>query len=192
MNFGRENAGAKPDEGVTIYGGFCSARFSAPAMSRDNPSKGVRLADVSQHQRYGNVWSCPRMPQLLTDSTLFLHHHANDYQDHKARLAGQPSRVETWITSFASPRSAAGLKGRPSVTRSRATSVSSSSSIAVALASVCTNAESQVSEGFICSSGSLEEEDEKCGYPSQDRDILRKRAREMAGVRGQTLVHYIF
>ena len=101
-------------------------------------------------------------------------------------------RVETWITSLTSTRSAVGLKGWSSVIRPRATGISSASSTAaVTLATVCTNAESQVSKGFL-SSGGLEEEDEKSGHSSRDRDILGKRAREMAEVRGQTLVHYIF
>jgi hypothetical protein len=123
------------------------------------------------------------MPQSLAESTLFLHNLANDFKDHEAGLP-ELHRVETWITSHTSTRSAAGLKGWASVTgmrtRSRATSVSSASSIAVTLATVCTNAGS---------SGGLEEQDGKSEQPSRDRDILGKRARQTAEVRGQTLVH---
>jgi len=131
----------------------------------------------------------------LTDSTLILHNCFNDSEDIKA--CPEPSelhRVETWITSLASTRSAADLKGWSSFTRSRATSVSSASSIAFTLATVNTKAESQVSEGFSCRRGGLEEKekDEEYGYPSQGRNLPRKRAREMAEVRRQTLVHDIF
>jgi hypothetical protein len=124
------------------------------------------------------------MPHLLTESTLTVHNCVNDFEDYKARqlLSSELHRVKTWITSLAGP----------SVTRSRTTSVSSASGIASTLATINTNAESQVSKGSVSRCGSLEEEDEKCGYPSQDRDILGKRAREMAGVREQTVVHYIF
>ena len=124
------------------------------------------------------------MPHSLAESTLFLHNLANDYKDHRAGLP-ELHRVKTWITSHVNTRSAAGLKGWASVTgtRSRATSVSSASSIAVTLATVCTNAGS---------SGGLEEEDEKSEHPSQDRNILGKRTREVAEVCGQTLIHYIF
>ncbi|KAF8499774.1 hypothetical protein F5888DRAFT_111124 [Russula emetica] len=105
------------------------------------------------------------MPHLLTESTLTVHNCVNDCEDYKARqiLSSELHRVKTWITSIA----------RPSVTRTRATS----------LATINSNAESQVSEGSVCRCGSLEKEDEKCGYPSQDREILGKRAREMAGSR---------
>jgi hypothetical protein len=162
----------------------------------------VRLADVSQRP-YADL--LPRleafvpMPLMeLTESTLSLH---NLHKDYKARKARQESselhRVETWIASLTSTRSAAaaGLKRWFSVTRSRAASESSGSSIALTLATVCTNAESQVPESLVSRCGGLEEEDEKSGYPSQDGDILGKRAREVemadSEVRGQTLVHYI-
>ncbi|KAN0105671.1 hypothetical protein V8E52_010790 [Russula decolorans] len=130
------------------------------------------------------------MPDLLTESTLRWYNLANDLKDHKTGLP-ELHRVEMWITSLASRRSAAGLKGRSSVTRPRATSVSSASSIALTLATVCTNAESQMSKGFADRRGGLEEEegDEKCEHPSQhpsqDRGTLGKRARKMAGSRAK-------
>ena len=106
------------------------------------------------------------MPLSLTESTLRVHNLGNDIENFEAGVP-ELHRVETWITSHAS------LKGMgPPSTRSRATSVSSASSIAVTLATVCTNG-SRVSRGFI-SSGGLEEEDENCEYPSQDRDVLGK------------------
>jgi hypothetical protein len=136
------------------------------------------------------------MPDLLTESTLRWYNLANDLKDHKTGLP-ELHRVEMWITSLASRRSAAGLKGRSSVTRPRATSGSSASSIALTLATVCTNAESQTSKGFAGRRGGLEEEegDEECEHPSQvcqDRATLGKRARKMTGVREQSRVHYIF
>ena len=143
------------------------------------------------------------MPDLLTESTLRWYNLANDYNDHKAGLT-ELHRVEMWITSLASRRSAAALKGRSSVTRPRATSVSSASSIALTLPTVCTNAESQVSKSFTGRRRGLEEdeeeeeeeevkeeeeedEDERCEYLSQDRGTLGKRARKMARVRGHKL-----
>ena len=75
-------------------------------------------------------------------------------------------------------RSAAGSKkGRSSVAPRR---VLSSSRVARP-AAVRTYAESQVSKGSISNNG-VEEEDEKYGLPSQDRDILGKRAWVMAEV----------
>lgn len=129
------------------------------------------------------------MPNSLTESSLYFHHLVTEF---KVPFVRQESRVETWITSLTSTRSAAGWKGRSSVTRSRATSVSSASRIAYALSTVCTDARSQVSESFSRKCSGLEEEDEKCGNPSQDRDILGKRARKVAEVRGQTSIHCIF
>jgi len=124
------------------------------------------------------------MPLSLTESTLCVHNFATDYENFKAGLP-ELHRVETWVTSHA------GEMGWSSITRPRTASVSSASSIAVTLPTVCTNAGSQVSKGFICGGG-LEEENEKCEYPNQDRNILGKRARQVAEVRGQTLVHNIF
>jgi hypothetical protein len=122
------------------------------------------------------------MPHLLKESTLLLHNLCHDLEAFTAQQerqepaeAAELRRVETWITSLATR--SAGLKGWSSVTRPRATSVSSASSIAVTLATVCTNAGS---------SGGLEEEDEKSEYPSQDRNILRKRTRQMAEVRANS------
>jgi hypothetical protein len=119
------------------------------------------------------------MPHLLTESTLLLHNLCHDYKAFMAHQERQEPaelrRVETWITSLATR--SADLKGLFSVTRPRATSVSSASSIAVTLATVCTNAGS---------GGGLEEEDEKSEYPSQDRNILGKRARQMAEVRANS------
>lgn len=119
--------------------------------------------------------------KIISSHKLF-HNFFNDLKAHKARQ--KPSelhRVETWITSPASTRSA-GLKGRSSVTRSSATT----------LATVYANTESQVSKGSICRHGDLEEKDEERGFPSQDRGILGKRARKTVEVPGQTLVCYIF
>jgi hypothetical protein len=76
-----------------------------------------------------------------------------------------------------------GLKGRSrsSVTRRRSTTSTKA----------YTNAESHLSEGSICRCGGLEEEDEdedeECEHPSQDRNMLGKRARKMAEVRRQKL-----
>ncbi|KAI0283694.1 hypothetical protein BGY98DRAFT_1093785 [Russula aff. rugulosa BPL654] len=75
-------------------------------------------------------------------------------------------------------RSAVGWKKGRSVAR-RPTRVPSASSVAFTSAPVYTNAESHVSKGSISSDG-LEEEDEICGYPSQDRDVLAKRPRAIA------------
>lgn len=132
------------------------------------------------------------MPNSLTELRLLLHNVANDFEGYKRQESSELRRVETWIKSLASTRPAAGLKRWPFAARSRAPSESSASSVALTLATVCTNAESQVSEGLICKYGGHREEDEECEYPSQSRDILGKRAREKAEVRRQTLVHYIF
>lgn len=132
------------------------------------------------------------MPNSLTESRLLLHNVANDFEGYKRQESSELHRVKTWIKSLASTRSAAGLKSWPFAARSRATSVSSASSVALTLATVCTNAESQLSEGFICKNGGHKKEDEECEYPSQNRDILGKRAREKAGVRRQTLFHDTF
>ena len=123
------------------------------------------------------------MPQL-TELTLSWHH--NSYKANKARKEhSELDRVQTWITSITSMRSAARKKGR-SVAHRR----TRASSVAFTSAPVYTNAESHVSKGSISSDG-LEEEDENCGYPSQDRDVLAKRPRAMAEVRGKTLIQYI-
>jgi hypothetical protein len=94
-------------------------------------------------------------------------------------------RVQTWITSVASMRPAAGSKkGRSSVTRRRDNRAPSGPRVARS-AAVHTNAESQVSKGFVPGDG-LEEEDENCRYPNQGRDIAGKRPREMMEVREKT------
>lgn len=154
----------------------------------------VQLADVSRHPNgrkplttFGAVPR--RMPNSLTESSLYFHQLCTEFRLSRMR---QESRVETWITSLTSTRSAAGRKGQSSVTRSRATSASSASSIAYTLATICTDAGSQVSESYSRKCSGLEEEDEERGNPSQDRNILGKRARKVAEARGQTLVHCIF
>jgi hypothetical protein len=77
MNFGRENTEAKPDGAGLIS-----------AMSRDGINKGVRLADVNQYPTVRKpltpFGAIPRMPHLLTQSTLMLHNVANDLEEYKA------------------------------------------------------------------------------------------------------------
>ena len=80
-----------------------------------------------------------------------------------------------------------GVKGQSSIIRPRAARVSSVSNIAFTSAPAYTNAEIRVSKGPIRGGGL--EENKNCGYPSQDRNILGKRARKVAEVRGKTLVH---
>jgi hypothetical protein len=127
---------------------------------------------------------------MLQLTELTLSWHRKSYKVNKARKEhSELDRVQTWITSITSMRSAVGWKKGRSVAHRR-TRVPSASSVAFTSAPVDTNAESHVSKGSISSDG-LEEEDENCGYPSQDRDVLAKRPRAMAKVRGKTLIHYI-